>query len=244
MDAMILAAGLGTRLRPLTDRTPKALIQVGGVTMLERIARRLVAAGADRIIVNVHRHADAIERFTERLGRDLDVEILLSREEERPLETGGGVLLAAPLFRRDAPFFLHNVDIITDLDLSAMVEAHRASSAIATLAVHARDTSRYLLFDEEGLFGREDLRSGDSATVRVPIAMRLRLAFAGVHVIEPKMLDLLTERGAFSILDSYLRLAAEGYRILPFEVTGVMWLEIGDPERLERARRALASMGE
>jgi NDP-sugar pyrophosphorylase family protein len=236
---MILAAGRGTRLAPLTEDTPKPLIEIGGRTLLDRVARRLVDAGADRLIVNVHGHAERIAAHLEAL--DLGVEIAISREIEAPLETGGGVLHAAPLFRRAGPFLLHNSDIITEIDLSALLAAHSDSGALATLAVHERPTSRFLLFDADGLMGWENAATGRSAHARAVRGEVRRLAFAGVHAIDPRFLDLVEERGVFSIMDPYLRLAAAGERILPLDVTGVLWLEIGSPERLDAARRALGS---
>jgi NDP-sugar pyrophosphorylase family protein len=233
---MILAAGLGTRLRPLTDHTPKALIEVGGVSILERIARRLVEAGADRLIVNVHRHADRIEAHLDGLG--LDVEVLVSRETEQPLETGGGLLHAAPLFRREAPFFLHNGDIVTAIDLGALHRAH-GPDRLATLAVGRRDTTRFLLFDDEGLCGWENDATGEGLRCREEVGGLVRWPFAGIHVISPRIFERITETGAFSILDVYLRLAAEGERIVPWDAGHALWLEIGSPARLEAARRAL-----
>jgi NDP-sugar pyrophosphorylase family protein len=239
MDAMIFAAGLGTRLGPIGQSTPKALIDVGGQTMLERTARRLVEveAGADRIIVNVHHHAERIERFV--AEHPLGVEIRVSREPERPLETGGGLLHARALFRRDAPIILHNVDVITDADLGAMVAAHTRSEALVTLAVNRRETTRYLLFDEAGLFGREDRRRDLRLESRPPRGEIRTLAFAGIHVCSPGLLDHITERGVFPIMDTYLRLAAEGHRIHPWLLRNGMWLEIGNAERLEAARVSL-----
>lgn len=236
---MILAAGRGTRLAPLTDRIPKPLIEVGGRTLLEWVARRLVDAGADRLIVNVHAHADRIAAELEALA--LGIELLISREVERPLETGGGVLHAAPLLRRAGPFLLHNADVISEIDLRALLAAQRESGALATLAVHERETSRFLLFDADGLVGWENVRTGRSERARAPIGEVRRLAFAGIHAVDPRFLDLVEERGAFSILDPYMRLSAAGERVLPVDVTGALWLEIGTPERLEAARRALGS---
>ncbi len=241
---MILAAGLGTRLRPLTDERPKALIEVGGVPMLERVARRLIAAGADRLIVNVHHFADAVEAFlVERRG--FGVEVVVSREEEAPLETGGGILHAARHFRREAPFFVHNVDIITDIPLDAMYADHRTAAraderVLGTLAVHVRDTRRHLLVDDAGLLGRVELDSEgrilEEERVRAPSGKPRRLAFAGIHVVEPRFLDLVSERGTFSVLDPYLRLVGRGWTVRGFDVTGRLWLETGTPERLARAR--------
>ena len=233
---MLLAAGLGTRLRPLTDRTPKALIPVGGVPIMERIARRLIAAGADRLIVNLHHLGDQIRDFVrERDGFGVDV--VFSPEEEAALETGGGVLRAAPLFRRDAPFFLHNTDILSEIPLSSMYAAHLESEALVTVAVMERRTSRHLLFDERGLLGRTDERKELRLEARPPVGEVRALAFGGVHVISPRFLDLLEERGAFSILDPYLRLAGAGERILPYRIDGYRWMDIGKPEQLEEADR-------
>jgi NDP-sugar pyrophosphorylase family protein len=237
---MILAAGRGTRLAPLTDDTPKPLIEVGGRTLLEWVARRLVDAGADRLIVNVHGYPERIAAHLEAL--DLGVEVVISREVERPLETGGGVLHAAPHFRRAGPFLLHNADIITEIDLRALLAAHGERGALATLAVHERETSRFLLFDAEGLVGWENVANGRSGRARAARGEVRRLAFAGIHAVDPRFLDLVEERGVFSILDTYLRLSAAGEQVLPLDVTGSLWLEIGTPERLDAARRAMGSV--
>ncbi|MGH7571733.1 MAG: sugar phosphate nucleotidyltransferase [Gemmatimonadota bacterium] len=239
MDAMILAAGLGTRLRPLTDHTPKVLVEVGGVPILERIARRLVAAGADRIIVNAHHHADQIEAQAARLAGDLGVEVLVSVEVEKPQETGGGLAHAEPLFRKDGPFFLHNGDIVTDIDLADMLDAHRRTRALATLAVGRRETTRYLLFDDRGLCGWENVATGESERCRKSGRKAEAWPFAGIHAISPEIFGLITEAGVFSIINLYLRLSTGGHAILPHDVTGAPWLEIGDPERLARARAIL-----
>lgn len=233
---MLLAAGRGERLRPLTDHTPKPLLEIGGQTLLERIARRLIAAGADRLIINLHHLGEQIERFVAERG-GWGVEVRFSWEPDGALETGGGLLHARRCFRGDAPFFLHNTDILTDLDLAALYRAHLAAGeALATLAVMERPTSRYLLFDEQGLLGRSDERKAVEIRVREPVGEVRRLAFAGVHVVSPAIFSLLTERGAFSILDPYLRLAGEGYRILPQRVDGARWQDVGKPEQLARAR--------
>lgn len=242
VDAMILAAGLGTRLRPLTDTIPKALIEVGGVPMLERVARRLVAAGADRLIVNLHHHADRVERFL--AEADLGAEVAISREPERPLGTGGGLARAAPLFRGGRSFLLHNVDVVSDLDLEALHAAHRAGEAMATLAVSRRETSRRLLFDATGLLGWENAETGESKEVRDPAGPIERWPFAGVHAIAPRIFDWMPATGAaviepFSIVEVYLRASSEGERIVPWDAGEATWMEVGDPERLERARRAV-----
>ncbi|HEX6309343.1 MAG TPA: nucleotidyltransferase family protein [Longimicrobiales bacterium] len=235
---MILAAGLGTRLGDLTRDAPKALIDVGGVPVIERVARRLIDAGVDHLIINVHHHADRIIEFVR--SRDgFGVDVSFSREETEPLETGGGLLHARPLFRRDGSFFLHNVDVLCDADLYRLFTAHVHSGVLATLAVNRRQTKRTLLFDEHGLCGRMDTRSGGHAEVHTDCLDPVPFAFAGIHVISPALLDMINETGAFSIIDLYLRLAAEGRPIAKYEIGNAKWFEIGNPERLAEARRAL-----
>jgi NDP-sugar pyrophosphorylase family protein len=241
MDAMILAAGLGTRLRPLTDHTPKPLIPVAGVPMLERVARRLIAAGADRLIVNTSHLSEQVEAFLRERG-GFGVEWHVSREPGEPLETGGAILQGALLFRRDAPFFLHNSDILSDLPLAAMYREHERTDPLATVAVMERETTRHLLFDDEGLMGRSDAKQGIELRARDALGEVRKLAFGGVHVISPRIFGLLTESGAFSILDPYLRLAAAGETILPFRVDDFTWVDIGRPEQLEAAHAVAAGM--
>jgi N-acetyl-alpha-D-muramate 1-phosphate uridylyltransferase len=236
VDALILAAGLGTRLRPLTDHTPKPLIPVGGVPMLERVARRLIAAGVDRLIVNVSHLAERIERFVER--RDgFGVEVLISREPAVPLETGGAILAARPHLRGDRPFFVHNADVLTDLPLEGLYGAHDAGGdPLAVLAVSGRASARRILFDDDGLLGRVDAERGVDRRVREGRGPVRALAFNGVHVVSARFPGLIVETGAFSVLEPYLRLAGEGERILPFEVDAYRWMDIGRPEHLEAAR--------
>jgi len=233
-DAMVLAAGLGRRLRPLTEETPKALVSVGGLTQLERTLRALEAAGADRIVVNAHHHADQVQAAIR--GREGTATLVVSREEPRPLETGGGLQAARNLFRLDRPILVHNVDVITGIDLPGLVSAHASGGGLATLAVQERAASRYLLFDAEGLQGRLNVRSGEREETRELRGPLERLAFTGVHVVEPAVFDRMTERGAFSIIDCYLRLAGEGARIRAYDVGETEWYEIGTPERLAAAR--------
>ncbi len=237
---MILAAGLGTRLRPITDETPKALVAVDGVPMLERVARHLISAGVDRLIVNVHHHADQVLGFLESRDR-FGVDVLVSEEAGAPLETGGGLLHARRHFRGDEPFFLHNVDVVSDVPLSHLFRAHVASGALATLAVSDRPASRRLAFDRLGLRGRVDERAGTAEWVREADGETREYGFAGIHVISPSFFELVEERGAFSIMAPYLRLAGAGRPILPYDIGGALWLEMGDPDRLARARRLMES---
>lgn len=231
---MILAAGVGERLRPLTDHAPKALVEVAGVPMLERVARRLIDAGAERLIINVHHHADRIEEYVTRRG-GFGVEVRFSREEEAPLETGGGLLEAAPLFERSEPFLLHNVDVISDADLAAICRAHREIGPLATLAVNRRETTRPLLVDERGFRGLANSNTGWRAVARSEVGRTEEIGFAGIHVVSPEIFELINERGRFSIMELYLRLAREGHAIDTFDMSDALWLEVGDPARLRNA---------
>jgi len=232
MDGFILAAGRGTRLRPLTDRVPKALVEVGGRPLLAHVATRLVAAGVDRLVVNLHHLGEQIEAYL--ATHEFGVPVLLSWEGERPLETGGALRHAAGLLRRDAPFLLHNVDVLTDLPLRELWEAQRREDALATVAVMERPTRRRLLFDDEGLVGWQ--RDAEVRWARPPRGAVVALAYAGVQAIDPALLDRLEEEGAFPLWVPYLRLAAAGARIAPFRVDGCCWLDVGRPETLVRAQ--------
>lgn len=245
MEAMILAAGAGTRLRPLTDRTPKALVEVRGRPLLAHVMGRLVAAGASHIIVNTHHHGDQIGAFLARHAPS-GVEIALSPEPDGPYGTGGGLLKAAPLFREEGPFLLHNVDVLSAIPLDGLVAEHSAAQAqrgrrvLASLAVQDRVSNRALLFDAEGLVGWEN-RGDDgnllaSHHVREPAGAVARRAFTGIHVIEPAVFGLCRRTGSFSIIDWYLDLAAQEYAILPIDVSMHDWMDVGTPSRLADAR--------
>ena len=237
---MIFAAGLGTRLAPLTQSQPKALVSIGGVPMLERVALRLIDAGVRRLIINVHHFAEQIEEFVE--ARDsFGVDVAFSYERERPLETGGGLKRAASFFQQATPFFLHNVDVLTDLPLPELRQAHDRGPRLATLAVMRRPTSRYLLFDRDGLFGRTDEGKDLKIEVRAPRGPVERLAFAGVHVLSPDVFQLMAGNDVFSILDTYLSAAERGWRIEPFRVDEWRWMDIGKPAELEAAKRLFES---
>lgn len=228
---MILAAGLGTRLRPLTYEVPKALVEVAGQPVLDRVARRVVDAGADRIVVNVSPHADRIREHIEARG-GWGVEVHVSEEPDGPLETGGGLLEAAHLFRRDRPILVHNADILTDLDLRALYAAHRPPS-LATMAVREAESDRYLLFDEAGLVGYG--YAGEEHRARAVKGRERRRDYLGVQVVSPRLLDLMEEEGKFSIFTPYMRLIAEGERVEEFASGGARWTDIGTHEQLEEA---------
>jgi mannose-1-phosphate guanylyltransferase len=239
MKAMILAAGLGTRLRPLTDDRPKALVEVAGHTLLEITLRRLSQFGVREVIVNVHHFADMVVDYLKKHD-NFGMRIEISREEVL-LDTGGGLKKAAWFFQEelgaDEPFLLHNVDVISDIDLQRMLLFHRQNHALATLAVQKRETSRYLLFDEGGqLCGRRAGRDQEPEIVRRSAHMRAR-AFSGVHVISPSMLSMIEERGVFPIIALYLRLAGRGEKILAFPADEYYWRDLGRTENVAQAAR-------
>jgi len=234
---MILAAGLGTRLRPLTDNRPKALVQIAGHTLLEITLSRLRTFGIREVIINVHHYADMIIEYLKR-NDDFGMHIVVSREEVL-LDTGGGLKKAAYFFLEDSnsaeqAFILHNVDVISTIDFRRMVQFHTENRALATLAVQDRETSRYLLFDEQlQLCGR---RSGSEEAELVRSSQQVRaLAFSGVHVISPRLLQMMTEQGAFSIITSYLHLAAQGEQILAFRADDYHWRDLGKPDNVVQA---------
>ena len=236
MRAMILAAGLGTRLRPLTDDRPKALVEVAGHTLLEITLRRLREFGIHQVIVNVHHFSDLLVDYLKK-NDNFGMEVAISREEQL-LDTGGGLKKAAWFFSEDAnePFLLHNVDVLSTIDLGRMVEFHRQHQALATLAVQDRETSRYLLFDDEQRLCGRQAGHHPPEIVR-PSQSTLALAFSGVHVISPRFLSLMSEEGAFSIITSYLRLAVQGERIMAFRADAYYWRDLGKPENLTLAEQ-------
>jgi len=240
MKAMVLAAGLGTRLRPLTDDRPKALVEVAGRTLLELTLMRLRSFGIRDVIINVHHFADAVVDYL-RKHNNFGMEIAISREDVL-LDTGGGLKKAAWFFLEDhsgEPFILHNVDVLSTIDLARMVEFHRTQQALVTLAVQDRSTSRYLLFDSQmQLCGRRAGRDGALEMVR-PATEVGAFAFSGIHVVSAGLLSMLTEDGAFSIITSYLRLAGAGKSIQAFRADEYSWRDMGTPENITRAAEEL-----
>jgi NDP-sugar pyrophosphorylase family protein len=253
MKAMILAAGLGTRLRPLTDNRPKALVEINGRTMLEITLSRLRGFGVREVIINVFHFADMIEQYLND-NNNFGLTIEVSREETL-LDTGGGLKKAAYFFlssspqdsrdhstevagKSDDPFIVHNVDVLSTIDLQELVQVHKKSGALATLAVQDRKSSRQLFFDNRfQLCGR---RSGNGHEDVVGTAQPAHaLAFSGIHVISPRLLPMLSEDGAFSIVNSYMRLAGSGEKIMAYPADKYYWRDLGTPESLAQAAEDL-----
>jgi len=246
MEGMILAAGAGTRLGPLTNRGPKALVRVGDRPLLGWVIDAMVRAGVHRIVVNTHHHADQISEYLGEISSP-EITFAISPEPDGPYETGGGLLRAASLFRTKGPFILHNADVLSTLPLSSLVERHMnaadrspGSRLISSLAVQQRDSKRALLFDGAGLMGWENRGSDRAADgryqVREPEGDVTRWAFTGIHVVDPAIFELTDRTGSFSIITLYLELAAAGWVIHPLDVSDEEWFDIGTPERLVAAR--------
>ena len=240
MRAMVLAAGLGTRLRPLTNDRPKALVELGGRTLLEITLTRLASFGVRDVIINVHHLADMVIEYL-RANNNFGLHMEISREDDLLLDTGGGLKKAAWFFLQDPTrsgeaFLLHNVDAVSSIDLARLVKFHNDNQALATLAVQDRESSRHLLFNTRGeLCGRrvqgqppEQARHGGNLQA---------LAFSGIQAISPRLLSRMREDGIFSIITTYLRLAGEGEKILAFRADEYYWKDLGRLEDLQEAEK-------
>ncbi len=248
MKAMILAAGLGTRLLPLTSNRPKALVEVAGQTMLEITLSRLRFFGVNEVIVNAHHFAPMIVEYLkakENFGMRIEVS-----HEEQLLDTGGGLKKAAHFFLdsnggSQEPFILHNVDVISSIDLKRMVQVHIENAALATLAVQDRESSRYLLFDEQNqLCGRQTALAEKAEGAQIEWVGAIRqaqaLAFSGIHVVSSQIFAKLHDDGVFSIIPTYLNLVAEREKIIAFRADESYWRDLGRPENVLEAARDLA----
>ena len=239
MKAMIFAAGLGTRLRPLTDHTPKALVSVAGKPMLERVILRLKEAGFNDITVNIHHFGEQIIEFL-RANNDFGITIHLSDERNMLLDTGGGIKKARPFLDGNEPFLVHNADILSDINLAELYRHHRESNAEATLLVSQRQTSRYLLLDDANrLHGWINKSTGEvkPAGFDYRETKYRELAFGGIHIISPSLFHLMDDGqwdGKFSIIPFYLS-ACTKVHIQGYPLQGFRWFDIGKPETLAQA---------
>ena len=227
MKGMILAAGLGTRFKPWTDNHPKALALVKGKTLLQRNVEYFQKAGIFDVVVNVHHFADQIIDAV-KSNKGWGSRIVISDETDVVLETGGGLMKAAEHLQGES-FALMNVDILTNMDLSAMIAWHNKLMPLATIATTNRKTSRYFLFDHlDNLCGWKNVKTGEEKLIRSAASITEK-AFSGIHIIDPRLFSILKLTGKFSMVDAYLSLAS-GEIIKSFDHSGSSFIDVGKPE--------------
>jgi N-acetyl-alpha-D-muramate 1-phosphate uridylyltransferase len=249
MQAMIFAAGLGTRLRPLTNTKPKALVEINGKTLLERNIEKMLSYGIKKIVVNIHHFPTLMIEAIEKIEKKYDCQLIISDERDLLLDTGGGLLKAKKYFfddnsltkenlsttSEDDLILLHNVDILSDIDFMEMKKEFLNTNPIALLAVKNRQTKRYFVFNESNvLSGWTNIETNESIMTRNCEKKQL-FAFSGVHLVRRKIFDLIEQKGVFSIKDTYLQLSCNQI-IKPFVHEG-KWLDVGRIEAIEKAEK-------
>lgn len=233
MKALILAAGLGTRLQPITQKIPKALAKVSDFTLLEILTTRLKRFGIEEVIINIHHFADQIIDYVAE-HKQFGIDIKFSDERNQLLDTGGGIKHAQWFLDDGNPFLVHNVDVLSSIDINAFAAYHKKSGFMATLAVRNRNTSRYFLFnDKDVLCGWKNVNTKkEIITNQAPVIFPL--AFSGIHIINPEIFNLIDRTGRFSIVDEYLRLSKD-YKIGAYKHDSTQWLDLGSVEKLNQA---------
>ncbi len=232
MQAMIFAAGLGTRLKPLTDDKPKALVEVNNMALLEINIKRLKKYGITNIVVNVHHFAEKIKQFLKD-NNNFNCNIKISAETDKLLDTGGGLKKAENLFVKNEPILICNVDVLSDIDLNDLTQYHLKNNKLATLAVMNRNTSRYLLFDDENIMcGWENVKTNEIIMSR-NIAKYNRFAFSGIHIVSPEIFKFL-ELDVYSITKKYIELSKEN-QIIAYKHDKNKWMDLGKIEQLNEA---------
>lgn len=244
MKAMIFAAGLGTRLKPLTDHTPKALVPVAGKPMLEHVILKLKAAGFTELVINIHHFGEQIIGFLE-ANRNFGLTIHISDERDMLLDTGGGIKKAQNFFSGNEPFLVHNVDILSDTDLKALYEYHLHSGNDATLLASPRQTARYLLFDDEkrlcGWINKDTLQTKPEGFTYHAGQFR-EYAFSGIHVISPSLFRFMEPwKGKFSIMDFYLQTCRKA-RLGGYFTEQLRLIDIGKPDTLAKAEEFIKTI--
>ncbi|NPA44995.1 MAG: nucleotidyltransferase family protein [Chlorobi bacterium] len=241
MKVLIFAAGLGTRLKHLTKNKPKALVEFNGKPILEHLILNLKSQGFNNFVINVHHFADQIETFLKEKNY-FNSNFEISDEREMLLETGGGLLKAKPFLLNSENFIIYNADIFSDINLAELISEHKKNKALATLAVHERETSRKLLFNEEN----ELCEWKNFATNEVKIAKKTNSkltawAFTGIHIVNNEIFNHITETGKFSIIDLYLRLAKK-HKISAYKSNHTFWFDLGKPENIKDAEDFISKM--
>ena len=236
---MIFAAGLGTRLHPLTIAKPKALVEIAGKTLLQLAIERVSAEGYKDIAINIHHLGNQIIDFLKR-NNNFGLNITISDEQDHLLDTGGGILKVASLLSNAGPFLVYNVDVLSNIDLEALRNFHIEKGGLATLTVRDRKTARYLVFNEDMMLsGWKNINSGEEKIIRNSTTQKL-FAFSGIQLIDPSIFSMITESGTFSLISLYLRLA-KTQSIFGYSDTSSLWMDLGKPEQLKEAEKYLKS---
>lgn len=235
MKAILLAAGLGTRLYPLTKSKPKALVEVQGKPLLQHQLEKLKRAGFTQVLINIHHFGDLILEFLDK-NKNFELDIQISDEREQLLDTGGALRKARNFIAGKEDVLIHNVDVLSNIDISEMWKKHQNTKALASLAVRNRETSRYLLFNEQNqLRAWENIKSGEKKGDWTNPKLK-QAAFSGIHIISPKCIDLFPNKAAFSIIDFYLEQSNRN-NIIGFFHNSSSWLDVGKPETLALAEK-------
>jgi N-acetyl-alpha-D-muramate 1-phosphate uridylyltransferase len=233
MKAMIFAAGLGTRLRPLTNTKPKALVEINGVSLLEITIKNLIRYGFNDIVINVHHFSQQVIDFL-KSKNNFGIKINISDETDLLLDTGGGLKKAAPLLSGKDPILIHNVDIISDINLRQLYNIHIKNKSLATLACMERNSSRQFLINEKNeLCGWRNNKTGEQKISRPNEEYLKPVSFCGIHVISPDLLHMINEEGVFSIIELYLRLAKR-YIIYIQDFNENKWIDVGNTDSLAK----------
>lgn len=231
---MIFAAGLGTRLRPLTNGLPKALIKINNKTLLELVIQKLKRFGFDEIIINIHHQADKITEFLKSKNNfEIKIETCF---EKNLLNTGGGLKNAQKFFSDKKPFLIHNIDVLSDFDLKKAYQKHLQSKALVSLLVQKRKTSRYLIFNEKNnLIGWKNSQTNQEKIIKNSQEKRL-FGFTGIQVVDPKVFSLMPNKESFSIIEFYLNIALNN-NVKAIDCSNKFWLDVGKKSTLERAKK-------
>ncbi|WP_339738730.1 nucleotidyltransferase family protein [uncultured Sunxiuqinia sp.] len=242
MQAMLFAAGLGTRLQPLTNSKPKALVEINGKSLLERSLENLKSQGISDVVINVHHYSDQLIDFLKQHNH-FEMNIQISDESDELLDTGGGILNAGPLFNPEDPILILNVDVLTNLSFRELLYFHQHEKALATLVVRSRETSRYLLFDgKRQLTGWKNKQTGATKISRPEqFPQSTPYAFSGIQIIQPDLLKQIREQGKFSVIDLYLRLAKTEV-IKAFVDEESVWMDLGKYEQMGEAERLVKQL--
>lgn len=237
---MILAAGLGTRLKPLTDNLPKALVKIKNKTLLQIQLTKLKTYGITDVIINVHHFSRMIIDYLKE-NKNFGLNISVSDESDLLLDTGGGLKKAAYFFSDGNPFLIHNVDVISDINLNKLAVAHKNNNSAVSLAVRERKSGRYFIFDDNLILcGWENNITGEKKVVKEIEGNAKHLAFSGIQIIDPKIFDYFPDEQIFSLIDLYLR-AAEKEKIAGFIDDSDFWIDAGKPENLIEAEKRLTN---